>query len=192
MKPRLTQVRFALLAVAFAGLVGCAAQKLNTEGMKLIESGQREQGLQKLAEASQLEPTNSRYRVDFLNQQAVAVRDLLSKADDARNAGKLDEARDLYLATVRLQPANDRAQRGLAGVELDRRQAVLLTEIGRMVKGGDLSGARSRLKQILLENPANRDAQKMLVEVQQQIDRAERTGWSPPNYCDTHDPGLLF
>jgi len=173
-KTRIAQMRIALLAVAIAGLVGCAAQKLNTEGMKLINSGQREQGLAMLAEASQLEPSNSRFRVDYLNQQSIAVRDLLSKADEARNSGKLDEARELYLATLRIHPTNDRAQRGLIGVELDRRQAVVLTEIARTIKAGDFSGARTRLKQVLLENPSNRDAQKMLADVQQQIDRADQ------------------
>ena len=174
MKPRFKPVRFALLAFALSGLAGCAAQKLNQEGIKLIESGQREQGLAMLAEASRLEPTSSRFRVDYLSQASIAVRDLLSKADEARSAGKLDEARDLYLAVLRIHPPNDRAQRGLAGVELDRRQAVVLTDVARMVKGGDLTGARSRLKQVLQENPSNRDAQKLLADVQQQVDRGDQ------------------
>jgi general secretion pathway protein D len=163
-----------LLALAVLGLAGCAAQKLNTEGMRLINSGEREQGIAMLGEASHLEPTNSRFRVDYLTQQSLAVRDLLGKADEARNAGKLDEARELYLATLRIHPANDRAKRGLAAVEVDRRQAGEITDVARMVKGGDLTGARSRLKQMLQENPSNRDAQKLLAEVQQQIDRADQ------------------
>ena len=174
MKPRFGKLRFALLAVTVVSLVGCAAQKLHTEGMKLIDSGQREQGISMLAEASQLEPTNSRYRVDYLNQQSLAVRDLLARADQARSAGKLDEAGQLYSATLRLHPTNERAQRGLIGVELDRRQAVVLVEISRQIKAGDLTGARARLKQVLLDNPANQDAQKLLAEVQQQIERADQ------------------
>ena len=174
MKPQLRIVRCALLVLAVASLAGCAAQKLNTEGMKLVNSGQREQGIAMLAEASQLEPTNSRFRVDYLTQQSLAVRELLGMADEARNAGKLNEARDLYTATLRIHPANDRAKRGLAAVELDRKQAVELTDVTRLVKGGDLAGARSRLKQMLQDNPSNRDAQKLLADVQQQLDRADQ------------------
>ena len=78
--------------------------------MKLVNSGQREQGLAMLAEASQLEPNNSRYRVDYLNQQSVAVRDLLARADAGsqcrqarRSAGTLpgDAARRTPPTSVR-------------------------------------------------------------------------------------------
>ena len=172
MKRRLSQLGRALLAVAVAALAGCAAQKLNTEGMKLIGAGQREQGLAKLAEASELEPSNSKFRVDYLSQHSIAVRDLLGKADEARSTGKLDEARDLYTATLRIHPNNDRARRGLVGVEMDQRHGVTLADIARTAKGGGLDTARARLKQVLLENPSNRDALKLMADVQQQIDRA--------------------
>lgn len=167
------RLRLAVAAAALALLAGCAAQRYNTEGMKLVASGQREQGLALLAQASQLEPTNSRYRLDYLTQQALAVRELLARADDARAAGKTADARELYLATLRLDAGSDRARLGLKAVDMDERHAALVADAGKLAKSGDLAGARAKLRLVLLENPANAGAQRELARVNGEIERAE-------------------
>ncbi len=72
-------IAVAATVVVSAGLLGCAAQRLNDDGMKMISAGQNEQGLSLLARASEMEPGNSRFRIDYLEQQALAVRDLLRR-----------------------------------------------------------------------------------------------------------------
>jgi general secretion pathway protein D len=167
------RLRLLVAAAVLALLAGCAAQRYNTEGMKLVASGQREQGLALLAQASQLEPTNSRYRLDYLTQQALAVRELLARADDARAAGKTAEARELYLATLRIDPGSDRARIGLKAVDMDERHAAMVADAGKLAKSGDLAAARAKLRLVLLENPANVGAQKELARVNGEIERAE-------------------
>jgi general secretion pathway protein D len=161
------------LACALAALAGCAAQQLNRDGMRLIESGQREQGLALLARAAELEPTNSRLRMDYLKQQALAVRELLARADEARAAGQGESARELYRATLRVDPGNDRARRGLAAVDMDDRHRALVAEAEALMQSGDLAGARSKLRQVLLENPAHAAAQRQLALVNERVERAE-------------------
>lgn len=166
-------VRLALAAAALALLAGCAAQRYNTEGMKLVAAGQREQGLALLAQASQLEPTNSRYRLDYLTQQQLAVRELLARGDAARSAGRVAEARELYLATLRIDAGSDRARYGLKAVDMDERHAAAVAEAAKLADAGDLDGARNKLRQVLLENPANPAAQRELTRVEERVQRAE-------------------
>jgi general secretion pathway protein D len=163
---------FLISACVVAG-IGCAAQNMNTEGMKLIESGQRTQGLALLARASEMEPTNSRYRMDYLKQQLIALRDLLARADDAFAAGQMDTARELYLETLRIQPGNDRARRGLAAIELDARHRAMVADADKLAASGDLAGARGKLRQVLLENPSHAGAQRLMAKVSEQIERAD-------------------
>jgi general secretion pathway protein D len=163
---RLTTALVALL------LAGCAAQKLNTEGMRLIESGQREQGLAMLARASEMEPTNSRYRIDYLKHQAMAVRELLARADEARAAGQGATARQLYQATLRIDASNDRARRGLAALDLDDRHRALVAEADDLMAADDLALAQAKLRQVLLENPSHTAAQRLLAQVNDRLERA--------------------
>jgi general secretion pathway protein D len=168
------RLRGALAGAAIAlGLAACAAHNLNTEGMKLIESGQRTQGLALLARASDMEPTNSRYRIDYLKQQQLAVRDLLARADEALAAGQLEPARELYLQTLAVQPGNDRARRGVAAVDLDLRHRVALADAEKVLAGGDPAAARAKLRQLLLENPAHAGAQRVLVKVDDAVERID-------------------
>ena len=54
----------ALLLLAAALLAGCAGQRLQREGLTLLDEGRIEEGLAKLTEASNAEPDNLSYRTD--------------------------------------------------------------------------------------------------------------------------------
>src|ERR1700690_322500 len=77
-------VRLALPLAALLALLGGAAERDHSEGMKDMTNGNREAGLTLLAKASQAEPSNSQYRLDFLQQQALTERDALTRGDEAR------------------------------------------------------------------------------------------------------------
>jgi len=163
----------AATVVVSAGLLGCAAQRLNDDGMKMISAGQNEQGLSLLARASEMEPGNSRFRIDYLEQQALAVRDLLRRASDARSSGQGSAARELYLAALRLDSANELARRGMAAVDMDERHGAIISDADRSFKAGDSVGARAKLRQVLLENPASAPAQQLMMQVKDAADRVE-------------------
>src|SRR3977135_661715 len=80
-----------MLALA-AALDGCATSRDHTQGLTMISSGDREQGLAKLAAASAAAPSNSQYRLDYLKQLSLSVNALLAQGDETRRAGKLDDA----------------------------------------------------------------------------------------------------
>ncbi len=163
----------AAAVVVSAGLLGCAAQRLNDDGMKMVSAGQREEGLALLARASDMEPGNSRYRIDYLEQQQVAVRDLLLRADRARNSGDAAAARDLYLAALRIDGVNELARRGLAALEMDERHRVTVADADRMFKAGDAVGARAKVRQVLIEDASYGPAQQLLTQMKDAADRAE-------------------
>ena len=162
-----------LMAGALLALVGCAGQQLSADGMKLIQDGQTEKGLALLARASEMEPTNSQLRVDYLKYQLMAVREWLRRGDEARAAGQPAVAREMYLATLRIDPSNYRARRGLEALEADERHRALVVEANKLMNSGDLVGARAKLRQVLLENPSQPDAQRLLAQVNDRLERAE-------------------
>ncbi len=164
-------VRPALVLVCAIALAGCAAQRHHTEGMKLIADGKREDGLRELREAQQIDPTNPQYRMSYLSQQALYARDLLEKADDARRAGNLDDARTLYTSVVRVDPANDRGRRGLENIEMDLRHRAALAEVDKLIKAGQLDMARERTRAVLNENIGNTTAQATMRAIDEQIDK---------------------
>src|SRR5689334_23009545 len=110
---RLLGWRGAAVTLSAVGvLAGCAASRQHAEGMQLMAAGDREKGLAQLAAASAAEPLNSQYRMDYLKQLSFAVNSQLAQADDARRAGQIDAARQLYNNALRIDPGNDRALRG--------------------------------------------------------------------------------
>jgi general secretion pathway protein D len=170
---RKAPVRLGLLALPVAillALAGCAAERDHAEGMREVQTGDREKGLALLAKASMAEPTNTRYRLDYLQQQELTERNALSRADDARHMGQLAQARQWYLTALRINPGSDRALRGISNVEMDGRHLATIAESETLMNAGHLDEARERLHKVLLENSANLAAQKLLSQV---IDRQE-------------------
>jgi len=161
------------LAILVA-LVGCAAERDHAQGMKDMTSGDPEHGLALLAKASQAEPSNSQYRLDFLKQQARAERDALARGDDARQHGDRDAAREWFRAALRVNPASDGALRGLANVDMDERHVTALADADALMKAGQFDAARDRLHKVLLENPANSAAQKLWTQLAERQEAAEQ------------------
>jgi general secretion pathway protein D len=163
-----------VLAIAAALLAaGCAGQQLHQDAMKLLNRGDHDAALPKLHEASRLEPGNAEFRIDLLNEVSTYAAALVRQGDEARANGRLDEAAALYRKAQKVNPANDRAPRGLAGIESDIRMAALLTESEHLLREGQLESARDKAKAALLEVPRNPAALQQLEVVQQQIDKAK-------------------
>ena len=78
--------RFAALAALTSALwlAGCAAQQHNGDGLRLLREGKTAEGLASLRKASDMEPNNARYRIDYLAQRELASQAVLSRADEAR------------------------------------------------------------------------------------------------------------
>ena len=165
--------RLALPAAIALALLGCAAERDHSEGMRSMTEGDPEKGLALLARASQAEPSNPQYRLDFLKQQALSERDATARGDDARRRGDLEEARKWYLVALRVNPGSDGALRGISNVEMDGRHVVAIGETEALMGKGQFEAARDRLHKVLLEDSSNIAAQKLWTRLAEQQEAAD-------------------
>jgi general secretion pathway protein D len=164
--------RMRLAAVAASLLLGaCASTQMHDDGLRLVNEGNTDAGLSKLKEASRLDPTNAQFRIDVLRETAAYSRALLKRADDARVAGNLAEAADLYSRVLKEEPANDLARRGLVAVELDARSQKLLGESDRLLREGQVDAAQDRVNAALADNPSNVGAQRQAVAIREVMEK---------------------
>ena len=74
-----------------------------------------------LNQAVQNNPHNMTFRLDLQARRDAAIQQLIAMADTARGAHQLEVAAQDYKRVLALDPNNDRAKRGLAGLEGDAR-----------------------------------------------------------------------
>ncbi len=160
------------LICAVALLVGCAGFKYHSDGMKLAAQDNHEAAVAMLKAASQLEPTNSEYRIDLLNETARYTAALLARADEARANAKPAEASAFYARALKVDSANEKARRGLAALDADVRHARLLSEAEALLREGRIEAARDKVNSVLLTDPANAAARKQLVVINERLDKA--------------------
>jgi general secretion pathway protein D len=166
--------RLRLLAVTVSAclLASCAAQRLQREGLSLIDSGQVEEGLERLAASSKADPSNAAYRSSLARQRELALGRLVAQGDAARSAGEAAVARAAYERVLHLNPADRNARAGMANLEMDARHAAALTDAGKLAEK-DEGQARELVRQILLEDPAHRGARQLMQQLDQRASRAE-------------------
>ncbi len=153
---------------------GCATSGPHAQALRLIESGDREAALELLAQASREDPTNSRYRLDLLTHQAAYARELLQRADEARRTAKLDAAAEFYAKALKVDPASDRARRGLAGVEQDARHAEALAAVEVLLRESKLDVARERVNAVLADNPGHQQANALLAQIRERAEKQQQ------------------
>lgn len=144
-----------LALVTVALLAACATDRLHRDGLRAVEAGDYEAGIGKLEEAVRQDPANATFRLDLKGKREEAAQRLVAEADRARAAGKLDEATKGYQRLLDLEKGNGRAQRGLEGVERDRRHAQIIVQATHEVEQGRLDEAEARLRAVLAEDPGS-------------------------------------
>ena len=159
----MTRALITLLALLVAG---CAAQQAYEQGTELVDAGRYEEGIDKLVTATTLDPSNHRYRLDLVRARERSGDRLVRTADERRAAGKADEARTLYTRALAVNPADPRARSGLDALDREGRHALMLSQAQTVLKKGDIDGALERVRQVLIEDPAQRAA----LALQRQID----------------------
>jgi general secretion pathway protein D len=145
---------------------------LQREGLALIDAGQVEQGLARLAESSKADPSNLAYRSTLLRNRELAATRLLHEAEQARAAGHPEQARSAYEGALRIDPANRNARAGLAALEMDVRHTQLLADADKLA-GRDDGQARELARRILLENPAHAGARALQQRLDEKAERVE-------------------
>ena len=162
--------RICLGLLAALLLASCAASRLQREGQALIDAGQFEQGLEKLAASSKAEPGNLAYRSALLRQRDGAVSRLQAQASSARAARQPDAARAAWEKILRINAGNSNARAGLEQLDMDLRHAKWIDGAGQALKKGDADAAQALLKRVLVENPASEPARRLQRQLDEQAD----------------------
>ena len=169
------------LSLPLAALLffGCAApapngtgQKAYEEGRGLVESGNPEAGLALVLEAVRLEPGNLEYRAYYYRRRDLAVQYYFSFGDQARDAGEFDIAEQAYRKVQGLDPTNARAAESLQRLGADRRHKALLDEAAELLKQDKPDEAGAKVRAVLAENAAHRDARALLRRIEERAQRA--------------------
>jgi len=150
-------IRLVCLSILIALLAGCAGDLYRREGLQLLEEGRIEEGLAKLEEAVREEPTNAAFRAELYSRRAEKIAQLLVAARNRRDAGKDDQAEELYKRVLRIEPDNAQAQGGIEAMLRERRYRPLIERATILFKKGDAEGALTLLRPVMEEDPKNAD-----------------------------------
>ncbi|MEP6886272.1 MAG: secretin N-terminal domain-containing protein [Gammaproteobacteria bacterium] len=146
-------------------LVGCAASQLHRKGLADIDGGNYETGVNELAAAVSQDPNNLSYRLDLAARREASTQKLITAGDSLRGAGQLDQAVASYRRVLVINPADQRALRGIDGVEADRRHAAIVADAAKDFARKDYDAADGLLRSVLNEDsgygPANALAAKI-------------------------------
>jgi general secretion pathway protein D len=163
----------AALLTALA-LAGCAGRDVFDDGRRLVEAGELERGLARVEEAARLDPGNAQYRSYYIRQRDLAVNRALALAETARRAGAHDQAEAAYRRVLALANANPRARAGLDALAAERRHGALLEEAAALLDKGESAAAAARAREVLAENPAQREALALVRRLDERSARAAR------------------
>lgn len=140
------------MLLSAALVVGCAADKLHRDGLAEVERGNYETGVSKLAQAVQHDPNNLTYRLDLAARRDASIQKLISAGDALRGSGQLDAAVSSYRRVLVIEPANQRAARGIEGVEADRRHAAMVADANKAFERKAYDAADAILRSVLNED----------------------------------------
>jgi general secretion pathway protein D len=160
--------RYFACGVSVLLLTGCASELQRREGMSLLQAGNYEQGLAKLAKASQDDPTNVLLQKDYLRQREQIVNRLVNSAGSARATDHYDAAEALYRRALSLEPNSVPAMQGLADLITAQRHAKLMVDAQSLAKSGDIAGAKATIALLLVENPNHVQANQLRYQLEEQ------------------------
>jgi general secretion pathway protein D len=141
-----------VMLLSAAMLWGCAATQLHRDGLAEIERGNYESGVSKLTEAVAQSPDNMTYKLDLTARREASIQRLISAGDSLRAAGQYDPAIATYRRVLTIAAGNQRALRGIDGVETDRRHAGMVAEAGKDFERKDYDAADTILRAVLNED----------------------------------------
>jgi general secretion pathway protein D len=170
--------RAALVVFFLFTLAGCAANETFRDGRDLVEAGNVEEGLARIEEAMHADPEDREIRNYFLRHRALAVQRYLALGENARSVGALEQAQAAFERALRWDPDNARARAGLAALALERRYAAEVAEAAELLKKGDSEAAYARAKQVLSQNPSQREARAMVRKIEH-ANATKAEGFSP-------------
>lgn len=150
------------------GLAGCAGYQAFQDAQTALAGGQSEQGLTKLHQAMELEPTNAEYRRTYFTQREILLNGLVREAEQATELGAFAAARQAYEKAARLEPANQRIADGSARTDAAERHWKAVDAAAALGREDKLESAIAKTQQVLSENSNFRRATMLLRQLMRQ------------------------
>jgi general secretion pathway protein D len=160
---------FLILALLIIGFMAasCTTSQSYLDGRNMVESGNVEEGLAKIEDELKKDPGNVEIKNYYNRQKAVAVQRYLAAGDNARRAGALEQAEQAYRLALRFDPSNQNAKEGMENVQKDKTSASKVADAQAAMKSGDSDRAYAKAKEILAENPMQKDARTIARKVEE-------------------------
>ena len=114
--------RNALAVLLALALAGCAAERIHTEGVSLIEQGKWEEGISKLEEARQADPGNAAFKKDWLLQRDRLTTALMQEADREKSTQHWEAALQRYNRVLKMDRGHVAARQAINEISVERRQ----------------------------------------------------------------------
>ena len=152
-------------------LGGCAAQKALQDGEALLAGGHTAEGLAKLREAVQLEPTSAQYRISYLRHRDRALQALVTRADEARASRRDDDAQALYAQALALAPGYEPALAALRAMASEQRWRKAIADAEALLDRKEVEAARDKLRPLLLESPRHAAARELMQRIDAALER---------------------
>ena len=179
-----------VVLLAAAILAGCAADRVHREGLDALDHGDYEAGVAKLEQAVRQDPGNLTYRLDLRARKEAAVQQLIAAADSARGNGKPQLAETSYHRVLVLEPGNDRARKGLEGVQADHRHAERTAKADKLLAARQLDAAEAEVRAVLAEDPGYAPAVALAAKID--LARGPTTAVPHLRTHDNHPVSLQF
>jgi len=161
-------LRMVGLVASLSSLVsGCATTSSELdEAQNLIAQGHPEQGLARLRQLSERDPTA--YRLRYVQARDRVLANLLNEAQQFRRAGRWEVAERLYNQALGIDPKSDGAARGLAMLPDARAAVAALAAARASLASNTPHAAEARLREALRLDPELPEARQLLSHLQSQ------------------------
>jgi len=148
-------------------LGACASTGALDEARKMIDAGQVEEGLARIAKASAEAPGNAELRAALASQRDIAISRLFAEAEVLRAGGAPAKADAQYRRVMALQPGHLRAAAGIAQIEADQRADKAVAAAEAALSKGDIAGAEGSVQRALAEVPTHRGARALARRIEE-------------------------
>lgn len=145
-----------------AALAACAGNKALEESRQTFATRSPEVALLELQEKVAADPRNLELRSYFMRQRDMLTVRQVAIADQARAAGRFDEAEAALAIARRYDPRHPRVSAGLEAIAAQKRRNLLALEAERLLSKGDLVGAETAARGVLAGESGHAGARSVM------------------------------
>ena len=146
-------------------LLLCFVILLLGAGCSSLPSGKDREGIK---------PVDASTKLNELREKNAKIYNHIERAGRLINQGNLDEAEAAYNEALKIDPQDVKAQSGLQVVSDRRKHEGVISEARQLFENGDAFMAERRVRQVLMEDPNNKDALSLVETIQQERDVKKR------------------